>query len=92
MNKQAEEVIKGLEVCKTASESIEGCEGCPYNDGEDDCIARMAADALELLKARQENEQTCAGCVHWDGAVCMNGESGCYTMETSDGCEKRAQG
>lgn len=58
MNKQADEVIKGLEVCKTAPESIEECEGCPYNDGEEDCIARMAADALEMLKAKEPRVMT----------------------------------
>lgn len=50
---EREKVIRGLEVCKTAPEFREECEGCPYNDGEVDCIARMAADALELLKAQE---------------------------------------
>ena len=46
-------VIRGLEVCKTAPELKEECAGCPYDDGQEDCIARMAADALALLKAQE---------------------------------------
>lgn len=48
-----EKVIRGLEVCKTAPELKEECAGCPYDDGLDDCIARMVADALELLIPRR---------------------------------------
>jgi len=51
-----EKVIRGLEVCKTAPEFREECAGCPYDDGQEDCIARMAADALELLKAQEPIE------------------------------------
>lgn len=50
---EREKVIRGLEVCKTAPELKEECAGCPYDDGQDDCIARMAADALVLLKAQE---------------------------------------
>ena len=49
-------VIRGLEKCKTAPELKEECAGCPYDDGQDDCIARMAADALALLKAQDVPE------------------------------------
>lgn len=55
-----EKVIKGLEKCKTAPELKEECAGCPYDDGQEDCIARMAADALALLD-NQAHGRTAGG-------------------------------
>ena len=62
-------VIRGLEVCKKAPELKEECAGCPYDDGQDDCIARMAADALALLKAQEPRVMTKEEIIGWDGYI-----------------------
>lgn len=45
--KTKEEVIKALELCADINVP---CEGCPYHDGEPDCMHRAMGDAAELLK------------------------------------------
>lgn len=64
-----EKVIQGLEKCKTAPEFKEECAGCPYDDGQEDCIARMSADALELLKAQEPRVMTKEEIIGWEGYI-----------------------
>ena len=66
---ELEKVVRGLEVCKTAPELKEECAGCPYDDGQEDCIARMAADALALLKAQEPRMMTKEEIIGWDGYI-----------------------
>ena len=71
-----EKVIRGLEVCKTAPELKEECAGCPYDDGQDDCIARMAADALELLSDPDRVRVVrCSDCRFWEPENAEEGDS-----------------
>lgn len=47
-----EKVIKCLELCRTLTDS---CEGCPYENVPpvENCMLTMHDDALELLKVQQ---------------------------------------
>ncbi len=63
-----EKVIRGLELCRTLTDS---CEGCPYENVPpvENCMLTLHDDALELLKEQEAVkprvstvEQRCGNC------------------------------
>ena len=72
-----EKVIKGMEICTTATESVR-CPECPYKPLGGLCKLAMMRDALALLKAqeqyRTQKKSKRYNDMDWSGAQGNDGE------------------
>lgn len=80
-----EKVIAALTACARGSVTCKQ-SGCPLWGEEDDCIGKMARDALELLKAQQKTPVVFK---QYDGSIESEcGNCGLYLDKTYSVCPK----
>lgn len=74
-----EKVINGLECHLGNDKNHYDCDNCQYGPMNNECDAKLVADALALLKA-QEPRVTCSVCKY---SRCLSGEWFCFMIGTS---------